>query len=112
MAIFQFSEEEYRRALLRVSRRRIIRSFCLFIVAIALIAASFLFRGDSPGVVLIYSLEGFVLLCVVIGFRVWRQAANYYRQQPAVQSVLNVSIDDQQLSYTWARGSYIMPWTN
>ena len=25
---------------------------------------------------------------------------------------MNVTIDEEQLSYSWARGSYILPWAN
>jgi YcxB-like protein len=81
-------------------------------IAIALIATSFLLRRESPGVVLMYALEGFVLICIVIGFTIWRQATRSYRQNPVFQSELNVVIDDQQISYTWARGSHATPWAN
>lgn len=111
MAQFQFTEKEYMRAAFAISRRRLLRTLIIFLLAFALILASLILSGHPSRETLGLGLIGFLLILAFFAFAVWWQLRRAYLGQPVLQALLRVTIDDRQLSYVWERGSYNLPWS-
>jgi hypothetical protein len=110
MATFQLSEDEFIRGSLAFVLRR--RTAILLVIGLVLISLSQFFNGrsllQSVAVTLIAALAGSALIYLLAR----RRLKKIFREQQSLGEVMNVTIDDQQLSYSWARGSYILPWAN
>jgi hypothetical protein len=57
-------------------------------------------------------LVGLLLLVALIYSLASLRLKKIFREQQSLREVIEVTIDDQQLSYSWARGSYVLPWAN
>ena len=112
MAQFQLSEKEFVRASLTISFRRWVRSLVLFAIAFGLIVASLLFRGKPPLEAIAFPLMGIVLVIVSLRLLSTWRLRKCFREQKSLQQVIDVTIDPQHLSYSSARGSYLLPWAD
>ena len=110
MAQFQLSEDEYIRGSLAFVLKP--RTVILLTIALIFFVLSEFFHGQS----LIHSI-GVTLGCAVlfgglVYFLVRRRLKKIFHEQQSLQELINVTIDDQQLNYSWVRGSYVLPWEN
>ena len=110
MAQFQLSEDEFVRGSLIVVWK--LRTIAMFLIALALVIASLAFKGHSLFESVVYPVIG---IGAVVGasFLLARyRLKKTFRELPSLQATIDVTIDDQQLSYSWVRGNYILPWAN
>jgi hypothetical protein len=112
MATFQFSENEYVRACHAMARRHLWRSAILMFIAVSLIAGSYAVKGkniESWAVGIICGLLFFFILARVIMARRIKRA---FREQESLRQEITVVFDDEQLAYSWSRGSFVLPWAD
>lgn len=111
MAQFQFTEAEFVRATFILSRRRLAWMSILAVVAFGLIAVSLALKPEhSLGEAIVICGAGCAILLAFLFFGVRSRAKKIFREQPILQAPLTVTIDEEQLAYTWERGSYFLPW--
>ena len=110
MATFQLSEDEFIAGSLALSWKR--RTFIIFAIAFGLLVASLAFHGHTMVESIAYPFGGIVALLVFVYFLSRYRLKKIFRETASLQEVINVVIDDQQLDYSWARGSYVLPWSN
>ena len=110
MATFQLSEDEYIRGSLAFVLKP--RTAILLTMALIFFVLSEFFHGRSLMHSIGIILGGALLVGVSIYFLVRRRLKKIFREQQSLQELINVTINDQQLSYSWARGSYVLPWKN
>src|SRR4051812_20316364 len=108
MATFQFSENEFVAGSMKLSFKR--RTLVMFAIAYGLLVTSLLFKGKPILEAVVFPLIGVSLLvAAVYWLSTWR-IRKVFREQQSLREVINVTIDDERLSYSWVRGSYILPW--
>ena len=110
MAQFQLSEDEFVRGSLVLAWKP--RTIAMFVIALALIIASVAFKGHSVFESVVYPVIGIAALVGGAYLLSRYRLKKIYREQASLAEPINVTIDDQQLSYSWARGSFILPWAN
>lgn len=110
MAQFQLSEDEFVRGSLVLAWKP--RTIAMFVIALALIIASLAFKGHSLFESVVYPVIGIAAL-VGAAFLLSRyRLKKIFREQASLAELIHVTIDDEQLNYSWARGSFILPWAN
>ena len=110
MAQFQLSEDEFVRGAMTITWKR--RTLVLFAIAYLLIVMALAFRQHTIVESLVYPLLGIVSLLTLVYFLTRYRLRKAFRETASFQEMMNVAIDDQQLTYTWSRGTYILPWAN
>ena len=110
MATFQLTEDEFIRGSLTLALRP--RSLVMLGIAVGLIASSLHFNGHPLTESVLFALVGAVLIVALFYFLARFRLKKIFREQQSLREVMNVTIDEEQLSYSWARGSYILPWAN
>ena len=109
MAQFQLSEKEFVQACLRIRFRR--RTIILFFVAMALMILS-LSGSESWAFTIIV---GGLVIGFVAGLTYFLSAFKLrktYREQQSLQEVITVTINDEQLNYSWSRGNAVFLWSD
>src|ERR1051326_1135501 len=99
MAQFQLSEDEFVRGSLIVVLK--LRTIAMFLIALALVIASLAFKGHSLFESVVYPVIG---IGAVVGasFLLARyRLKKTFKEWPSLQETIDVTIDDQQLSYSW-----------
>ena len=112
MAQFQLSESEFIRGSLAVPSRRPVRNWILYALAFGMVTSSLIFKGHSVIGAIAECLGGLILLVALIYLLATLRLKKIFREQQSLREVIDVAIDDQQLNYSWARGTYILPWKN
>jgi hypothetical protein len=112
MAQFQLSEKEFIRGSWAIPLRRPLRQWILYVVALGLIVTSLIFQGYSVISAIALSLGGVILFFGLVYFLANLRLKKIFREQQSLRELIDVTIDDQQLSYSWARGTYTLPWEN
>jgi YcxB-like protein len=110
MATFQLSEDEFIRGSLALALRP--RTLVMLGIAFGLIISSLLFNGHPLIESVLFALVGVVVVVGLFYFLARRRLKKIFREQQSLAEVMSVTIDEEQLSYSWARGSYILPWAN
>jgi hypothetical protein len=110
MAKFQLSEDEFIRGSLALALRP--RALVMLVIAFGLIISSLLFHGHELIESVLIALAGLILIVALFYFLARLRLKKIFREQQSLREEMNVTIDEEQLSYLWARGSYILPWAN
>jgi hypothetical protein len=110
MAQFQLAQEEFIRGSLTTAFRP--RTIVLFLIAMLLIGSSLFFRGNALWESIFLSFVPMAVIIVTVYFATRWRLKRVFHEQQSLREVIDVSIDDQRLSYSWARGTYILPWAN
>jgi YcxB-like protein len=110
MAQFQLSEKEFVRGSMVITWKR--RTLVMFGIAYLLVVTSLAFRRHTLIESAVYPLLGIVALVVLVYFLTRFRLGKAFNETAVLHETMNVAIDDQQLSYTWARGNYILPWAS
>jgi hypothetical protein len=110
MATFKLSQDEFVRGCLAITWKG--RTIALFGVALAMMIMALAFRGHSLAESVGYSVGGLALLLTFVYLLTRYRLGKIYREQQSLQESIDVTIDDQQLSYSWVRGTYVLPWAN
>lgn len=77
-----------------------------------LIGLSLFSKGNALWKSIFLSFVPMVVIIVTVYFATRWRLKRVFHEQQSLREVIDVSIDDQQLSYSWARGTYILPWAN
>jgi hypothetical protein len=112
MAQFQLSEKEFIRGSLAIPLRRPLRQWILYVLALGLLTTLLVFKGHSVIGAIALCLGGLILLVAFIYLLATLRLKKIFREQQSLRELIDVTIDDQQLSYSWARGTYTLPWEN
>jgi hypothetical protein len=110
MATFQFTEDEFVRGSLALTWKR--RTTVMFGIAFVLMIAAMAFRGHTMLASILYPLGGMALLVTFVYFLTRQRLKRVFREQQSLRESINVVIDENQLNYSWSRGTYVLPWTN
>jgi len=110
MAQFQLSEDEYVRGSLAFVLKP--RTGILLAIALIFFVLSEFFNGRSLIESIGVTLGSAVLLAVLVYLFARRRLRKIFREQASLTELINVTIDDQRLNYSWARGTYLLPWAN
>jgi hypothetical protein len=112
MAQFQLSENEFIRGSLAIPLHRPLRKWIIYLLAIGFFVTSLVFNGHSIIGAIGLCLGGLLLFVALIYLFASLRLKKVFREQQSLREVIDVTIDHQQLSYSWARGSYVLPWEN
>src|SRR5258708_20051334 len=110
MASVHVSDDEYGRGSVALALKR--RKGILLAIAFMFFVLFESFNGRSLIESIGVTFGGAVLLAVLVYFLARRRLRKIFSEQASLAELINVTIDDQQLSYSWARGTYIFPWAN
>lgn len=111
MAEFQLSENDFVQANLLVVRKRLRFSGPLLALALALIGASRVMRGDSWVVSLLVWLAIVFALLVSGWLLITYRLKKAYREHTSLHQSFGVTFDEQDIKYSWARGNMSVPWS-
>ena len=110
MAQFQLTENEFVRGSMAITWKR--RTYIMFGIAYMMFVAALAFRHRTAMESLVYPLLGMVGLIVLVYFVVRYRLKKAFHETAVLHETMNVTIDNEQLSYTWSRGNFILPWAN
>src|SRR4051812_1376254 len=110
MAQFQLTENEFVRGSMAVTWKP--RTLILFGIAYLLLVASLGFRQHNAIESFLYPLLGIVGLVGLVYLVFRYRLRKVFNEIAALHERMNVAIDEKQLSYTWSRGNYILPWAS
>ena len=110
MATFQLTEDEFVRGSFALTWKR--RTIVMFAIALVMMIAAIAFRGHTMLASILYPLAGTALLVVFVRVIARQRLKKVFREQQSLRETINVVIDENQLSYSWSRGTYVLPWTN
>ena len=88
------------------------RTYVMFGIAYVMFVLALAFRRHTAIESLGYPLLGIVGLVVLVYFLVRYRLKKVFNETSTLRETMNVVIDDEQLSYTWSRGHFILPWPN